>query len=263
MSRTTVMTVSYDGSPFAGFAAQPGQPTVQGRLEDALATALRRPVTLTCAGRTDAGVHALGQVVSFPAEETDPPPSAVLRSVNALAGPEVAVTGVAAAPAGFSARHDAVAREYRYRLVPGPVPPLFLRDVAWWVKGSLDVGGMREGAEALLGEHDFASFCVTETAARANAAEGMGTRRSIELLEVEPCTDLGEHAVVVRVVGRSFLHSMVRVIVGSLVEVGRGRRRPGWVEEALRARRRDVAGPTAPAHGLTLWHVSYPEELWL
>ena len=108
-----------------------------------------------------------------------------------------------AAPLGFSARHDAVAREYRYRLVPGPVPPLFLRDVAWWVKGSLDVGAMREAAEALLGEHDFASFCVAETAARANAAEGMGTRRSIELLEVEPGSDLGEHAVVVRVVGRS------------------------------------------------------------
>ncbi len=263
MADTTVMTVAYDGTPFAGFASQPGQATVQGRLEEALATALRRPVSLVCAGRTDAGVHALGQVVSFPAEEGDAELSALLRSVNALAGPDVVVTEVRTLPAGFSARHDAVAREYVYRLVPGPVPPLFLRDIAWWVKGGLDLCAMREAADALLGEHDFASFCVAETAQRIKAAEGMGTVRSVERIEITPCREIGEHAIVVRVVGRSFLHSMVRVIVGSLVEVAKGRRTPGWMADALVARNREAAGPTAPPHGLTLWHVSYPEQTWL
>lgn len=263
MAYTTVMTVSYDGAPFAGFARQPGQLTVQGRLEEALATALRRPVDLTCAGRTDAGVHALGQVVSFAGEDGDPEHAAMLRSLNALAGPDVVVTEARRAPAGFSARHDAVAREYRYRLAPGPVPPLFMRDVAWWVKGSLDLGAMRDAAEALLGEHDFASFCVAGTVARVNAADGIGTVRGIDLLEIAPCSELGEHIAVVRVVGRSFLHSMVRILVGSLMEVGRGRRPASWMAEALESKRREAAGPTAPPHGLTLWHVSYPDEIWL
>lgn len=263
MPGTTVLTLAYDGAPFAGFAKQEGQPTVQGLLEDSLATALRRPVDIVCAGRTDAGVHALGQVVSFPSAVSDPPPAELLRSLNALAAPSVAIHEVRDAPEGFSARHDAVAREYRYRLVPGSVPPVFLAKTAWWVKGRLDLGAMREAGEALLGEHDFASFCVAETAQRVQAAPGMGTVRSIELLEVSTACDLGEHHAVIRVVGRAFLHSMVRVIAGTLVDVGRGKRPPAWVGDALAARDRGAAGQTAPAHGLTLWHVTYPEAVWL
>jgi tRNA pseudouridine38-40 synthase len=263
MTPTTVLTVSYDGAPFAGFARQDGPRTVQGCLEEALATILRRPVETTCAGRTDAGVHALGQVVSFPSAEQDPPASTLLRSLNALLRPSIVVREVRSAAPGFSARHDAVAREYRYRLVPGPVPPLFLADVAWWVKGRLDLGAMRDGAEALLGEHDFASFCVGETAQRVNAAPGMGTVRSIERVEITTASELGEHHVVVRIVGRSFLHSMVRIAVGSLVEVGRGKRPAEWIAEVLAARDRSAAGQTAPPHGLTLWYVGYPDDLVL
>lgn len=263
MAATTILTLAYDGAPFAGFARQEGPSTVQATLEEALGTALRRPVETTCAGRTDAGVHALGQVVSFPAADTDPSSAELLRSLNALAAPHVVVREVRSAPEGFSARHDAVSREYRYRLVPGPVPPRFLRDVSWWVKGGLDLGGMREAASALTGEHDFASFCVSETAQRVNAGPGIGTRRSIDRIEISTACDLGEHHVVVRVIGRSFLHSMVRILVGTLVEVGRGRRPAGWVAEVLEARDRSAAGQTAPPQGLTLWHVGYPEELWL
>jgi len=253
---TTAITVAYDGTEFAGFARQPGQLTVQGSIEAALSTVMREPVEVVGAGRTDAGVHALGQVVSF--ETTVPPDThTLLRSMNALAGPGIVVTEVRAAPPGFSARFDAVAREYRYRVVPGPVPPVFLAGFAWWVKSALDMRAMREAAALLIGEHDFKSFCV------AGSAEGKSTVRALELVSVEPAVELGEHCVVVRVVGNAFLHSMVRVIVGSLVEVGLGRREPAWLAEALMACERAAAGPTAPAHGLTLWHVDYPEECWL
>lgn len=250
------LTVSYDGSRFAGFARQPGQVTVQGRIEDALRTVLGEDIETTGAGRTDAGVHALGQVVSFEYSAAVEP-SPLIRSLNALTGEGIVITGLREMPAGFSARFSAVAREYRYRLVPGPVPPLFLAPYAWWVKGALDLSAMREGAEALLGEHDFASFCV------AASAEGKPTRRRLDVVEIQPETVLGEHSVVIRIVGNAFLHSMVRVIVGSLVEVGRGRRAPSWVGDALAACERSAAGQTAPAQGLTLWQVTYPEECWL
>jgi tRNA pseudouridine38-40 synthase len=254
---TTVLTVSYDGGPFAGFARQPGQVTVQGRLEESLAIALRREVVTSCAGRTDSGVHALGQVVSFPSAPSDVPNRDLLRSLNALAGKGIAIVEARSAPTQFDARHSAVAREYRYRLVTSPAPPLFLHDYAWWIKDTLDLGAMRAAGVELVGQHDFRSFCV------AGSAEGKRTVRTIDLLEVEPANEMGEHCIVVRIVGRSFLHSMVRIVVGSLVQVARGRRSVRSVAEALETCERAAAGPTAPPHGLTLWHVTYPEELWL
>ncbi len=255
---TTVLTVSYDGAAFHGFARQAGGvQTVQGRLEDALRIALHREVLTACAGRTDAGVHGLGQVVSFPAAPGDPDPGELLRSVSALAGPDIAVRETRLAVATFDARHSALAREYRYRIATGPVPPLFISRHAWWVRADLDLEAMRLGATELLGEHDFRSFCV------ALSAEGKRTVREVDLLELATGTELGEPCVTVRVKGRSFLHSMVRIVVGSLVEVGRGRRAPEWVAEALAACDRSAAGPTAPPQGLTLWDVDYPEGSWL
>jgi len=251
------LTVSYDGAGFAGFARQPGQRTVQGQIESALATILRREVEIVGAGRTDAGVHALGQVVSFDAGDDGADHSGLLRSLNALVGEGIVVTGARAAAGDFSARHSAVEREYRYRIVPGPVPPLFLAPLAWWVKGPLDLGAMREAAGMLIGEHDFKSFCV------ASSAEGKRTHRRLDVIDIAPETLLGEHSICVRVVGNAFLHSMVRTIVGSLVEVGNGRRAASWLGDALAARDRAAAGPSAPAHGLTLWHVTYPDECWL
>lgn len=253
---TYSMSLAYDGTGFAGFARQPGLRTVQGEVEDALATALRESVETTGAGRTDAGVHALGQVMSFSAP-AGLDAHALLRSLNALTGPDIAVHEVRRARPGFSARFDATAREYRYRVVPGPVPPVFLARHAWWVKTALDLSEMREAASCLVGEHDFRSFCVTES------ARDRSTVRALELVSIEPDMQMGEHCLVVRVVGNAFLHSMVRVIVGSLVEVGSGRREPAWLGEALAACDRSAAGPTAPACGLTLWHVSYAEECWL
>ncbi len=252
-----VLTVSYDGSRFSGFARQPGCDTVQGHLESALCTILRRDVETVGAGRTDAGVHARGQVVSFESLGTEPELSALMRSLNALVGDGIVVTQIRRSHPRFSARFDAEAREYRYRLVPGPIRPLFLAPVAWWTKHTLDLEAMREAAAPLVGEHDFRSFCVSES------ARGRNTRRSIEMVRIVPEEHLGEHSLNIRVVGNSFLHSMVRIIVGSLVEVGSGRRKPEWMAAALAARDRAAAGPTAPPHGLTLWYVWYPEGCWL
>lgn len=255
---TVALTVSYNGAPFAGFARQPEQQTVQGSLEIALSTLFRREIDIAVAGRTDAGVHALGQVVSFdllPGEEPDF--GELLRSLGGLCKPDIAVTQVRSARPGFSARFDAVGREYRYRIVSGPTAPVFLAPYAWWVKRGLDLDAMNQAAQVLLGEHDFASFCV------ADSAEGKPTRRNVRLIEVLPECQLGEQGVTVRVVGNAFLHSMVRVIVGSLVDVGTGRRTVEWMAEALAARSRAAAGPTAPAHGLSLWHVDYPDGVWL
>ncbi len=254
---TIALSISYDGAPFAGFARQPGLETVQGRLESALATVLRREVVTTGAGRTDAGVHARGQVVSFAADGSEPEADMFLRSLNGLAGPSIAVTEVRRAPTGFSARFDAIAREYRYRIVAGPVPPVFLRPYAWWVRPELDVTAMVQGATALTGEHDFKSFCVAESAA------GRSTVRALEPVIITSEHILGEDALVLCVRGNAFLHSMVRVIAGTLVDVGCGRRPPEWVGEVLAARDRSAAGQTAPPHGLTLWDVRYDERCWL
>lgn len=256
-AETIVLTLSYDGSGFAGFARQPEQRTVQGSLETALATVLRTEARTVGAGRTDAGVHALGQVVSFETAGGALDGRSLLRSLNALLAPDIVVTGVRRAAPGFSARHSAVAREYRYRLVPGPVPPLFLAGQAWWTKRPLDLQAMRRASRLLVGEHDFRSFCVTAS------AQSKRTQRRIDLLEIAPETTLGEHSVVVRIIGNAFLHSMIRIIVGSLVEVGFGRRPESFIAEALQARERAAAGPTAPPEGLVFWHVEYPEELWL
>lgn len=257
MTETIVLTLSYDGTALAGFARQPGQDTVQGRLETALGTILRMPVTITGAGRTDAGVHALGQVVSFDATGNEPGELSLVRSLNALAGPDIVVSSVRSAPSTFSARYSAVSREYRYRIVPGPIAPVFLSRYSWWLKSSFDLGAMREAASHLVGEHDFRSFCV------AGSAEGKRTSRFLESVDIAPDIQMGEHCIVIRIVGNAFLHSMVRIIVGTLVEVGRGSRRPDWILEVLAAGDRAVAGQTAPAHGLTLWHVGYPDESWL
>lgn len=255
--RTVVLHVSYDGAGFSGFARQPGLRTVQGELEHALGVVLRQPVEVVGAGRTDAGVHALGQVVSFPATDAEPPLESLVRSLNALTGEDLVVASASFAEPGFSARRSALAREYRYFLVPGPVPPLFTRKTAWWIKRPLDLDAMRRAAEHLIGEHDFAAFCASESVDKGS------TRRRVDLVEIISGREMGEHVVVVRVIGNAFLHSMVRIIVGSLVEVGLGRKDASWLGEAVQSREREAAGPTAPAHGLTLWHVEYPEECWL
>ena len=248
------VVLSYNGTSFAGFARQPGQHTVQGDIEHALGLALRRPVEVVCAGRTDAGVHARGQVVSFPItrEELDERNLFKLkRSLQALTDDAITIQTLSVMPPDFSARFSAIEREYRYLLMPGGRHPLFLRDWCWDVRRELDVDAMNEAASLLVGEHDFKSFCL------AASAEGKNTVRTLHDVHVVPVNVLGEEALSVRVTGTAFLHSMVRSIVGTLVMVGAGLRPPAWVAEVLEARNRQAAGENAPACGLVFWRVGY------
>ncbi len=248
--------LSYHGAGFHGFARQqdPPQRTVQGELEAALSTLLRRPVSTVCAGRTDAGVHARGQVASCPvslAEVSARPLSKMRVSLNALTGDDVSVCELRLAPPAFSPRFDAVCRVYRYRIVCGPVPPLFLRDFSWWHRTPLDVDAMRAAAACFAGEHDFKSFC------RAASAVDRNTVRRVESVGISEEEALGERCLVVEVVGNAFLHSMVRTMVGTLVEVGEGKRDPRDVARVLAACDRAAAGETAPAAGLVFERVDY------
>lgn len=266
-SHTLALKLSYRGAAFSGFARQPDQLTVQGELEDALRMLLRRDVETTCAGRTDAGVHALGQVVSFDVspEELDeldkrdagsgrPRFASVKRSLNAITHEDIAVREVSQAADGFSARFDAQAREYRYFLALGTTPAVLMRDFCWQVPGcaaGLDVDAMWRASRCLIGEQDFKSFC------RAASAVDKPTCRNLMEVSFETEPMMGEELLVIKVVGSSFLHSMVRTIVGTLVDVGRGRRSEEWVAEALAARDRAAAGECAPAQGLVFWDVRY------
>ena len=254
---TLALKVAYHGAPFAGFARQPDQVTVQGELERALEMVLHREVETTCAGRTDAGVHARGQIVSFDVmseELANLDCRRFKRSLNAITQEGIAVRDIWQAADGFSARFDARAREYRYFLVTGEVAPVFMHDFSWFVPGAsagLDVAAMERASRCLIGEQDFKSFC------RASSAVGKPTCRN--LMEVSFSTEdlFGEELLVVKVVGSSFLHSMVRSIVGTLVDVGRHRRPEEWVAEALAACDRKAAGECAPAQGLVFWDVRY------
>ena len=254
---TLVLKLGYRGAGFAGFAAQPTQRTVAGEITRALETLLRREVDLTCAGRTDAGVHAIAQYVSVPVtvEELALPARRLMHGLGALLPDDIAPLALYQAPAGFSARFDATSRSYRYRIVDGLARPVLAWDHAWWLKSTLDEAAMNEAAQALVGEHDFKSFC------KATSAEGKPTHRYVSRVDVAREVECGESVVCVDVVGNAFLHSMVRTITGTLVEVGRGHRDALWVAEALGACDRKAAGPCAPAKGLTFVGVDYPQNL--
>lgn len=252
---TLVIRIGYRGAGFAGFAEQPSVRTVAGELRRALETALRRSCELTCAGRTDAGVHAIAQYVSVPVTEAELglPGERLMRSLVALTPDDLSVQAILRAPAGFSARFDAISRSYRYRIAASQARPVLAWEHSWWYRGALDVDAMAEAARPLLGEHDFKSFC------KASSAEGKPTSRYVGALDVGRVREAGEELVAIDVTGNAFLHNMVRTIAGSLVEVGRGHRAPGWIEGVLAARDRAAAGPCAPAKGLTFVGVAYPE----
>lgn len=243
------LVVAYQGGGFHGFAAQPGQRTVAGVLAGALERHLRHAVDLTCAGRTDAGVHAWGQVVSFDARD-DVVPAALARAVTRALRPEVVVRTAEVARPGFDARHDATGRRYRYTIVNRPVPDPFLAATAWHVERPLDLAAMRLACDPLYGEHDFASFC------RRPPAPGGSTTR---LVRHADWIDLGDGLLRFEIAASSFCQQMVRAITGLMVDVGTGKRRAGEVSGVLRARDRAAAGQLAPPHGLCLWEVDYAD----
>lgn len=250
------MTVAYDGAQFHGFAPQPEVQTVAGKLVLAIERALRvKDVDLVCAGRTDSGVHARGQVVSFDVPAgTHVDVDEVVRRVNRQTAPAVVVRDAAIAP-GFDARHDARARRYRYTLLNAPVPDPLLASQAWWVPEPLDVRAMQAACDPLLGEHDFAAFCRKPTARRDGTIPG--TTRRVTDAEWEFPTDEG--VMYFWIEANAFCHQMVRSIVGLLVEVGKGKRHVSDVMQVLRGRERQANAEPAPPHGLVLWAVTYDD----
>jgi tRNA pseudouridine38-40 synthase len=247
-------TVAYDGRDFHGFAAQPGLRTVGGVLTEALERVLRHQVELTVAGRTDAGVHAWGQVVSFDTSAARFSPAHLQRTLNKLCGRAIAVRELDAAPAGFDARFSARSRRYRYTVLNRDVPDPFLARTSWHVPEALDLAALRLGCDALYGEQDFSSFCRRP---RAKPAEGQApvslTRRVLDA----GWRDLGDGVLRFEIEASAFCHQMVRSIVGTLVDMGAGRRRPGEMAAIVRARDRATTGQMAPPHGLCLWLVRY------
>lgn len=232
----------YDGTRFHGFARQPGVRTVQGEIESVLARLAGSPIDTTAAGRTDAGVHAWGQVVSF--STLDPmDPARVVRSVNRVAGPEIAATSCLEAAPSFNARHSARWRQYRYRVLTSPSPDPLRRLTVWHVPASLDLAAMKAAAAGFVGEHDFASFC------RA----GRPTVRRVDWADWAREDDL----LVFSIRASSFCHQMVRSLVGFCVDAGRSRVDPGSVAEVLAAADRAAAREPAPPRGLILWEVGY------
>lgn len=263
-SATLVLQLGYRGGSFSGFAEQEGCHTIAGELRGALQTVLHREVELVCAGRTDAGVHAVSQYVSVPVfgEELALSGRRLMASLTALVPDEISIRRVLRADAGFSARFDAMERSYRYRISCGRARPMLLFGHTWWLRpaASLDVDAMNEAARLLVGEHDFASFCKVSSA-RMLQESGRSTSRYLADVSVSHDIEVGEPLVAIDVRGNAFLHNMVRIMTGTLVEVGRGHRTPQWVGEVLAARDRKAAGVTAPPEGLTFANVTYPDGL--
>jgi tRNA pseudouridine38-40 synthase len=259
-TRTVRLTVAYDGTDFRGFAESEGVRTVMGELRRGVETVVRGQVELTGAGRTDAGVHGWGQVVSgqLPAA-TDL--SRLQRSLNGLCGPDISVRSAEWAPPEFSARFSATGRSYRYHVWNDPTPNPLLARTSWHVPQPLDVDAMSAAADSLLGEHDFSSFCR-----RPKPVPGHGEPSMVRRLGTARWTraDDGWGVSLLRfeITASSFCHQMVRSIVGTLVDVGIGRRSADSIAATLAAHDRNAAGQVAPPAGLMLWSVDYRGERW-
>ena len=240
------LDLEYDGAPFAGWQLQPNAPTVQGALEVALERMFGHPVRLaSAAGRTDTGVHAALQVCVFDSEVARPP-HGVRDGLNALLPPEIACLDARPVPDGWDPRHAPHTKTYRYTWVARPARSPLRRERAWHVRAPLDVAAMDAAAAQLVGAHDFSSF-------RAQGCTAAHPLRTVVAARVAPAGD--EVRLTIR--GTGFLRHMVRILAGTLLEVGRGARPPSWVGDVLAARDRAAAGRTAPPHGLLLEDIAY------
>ena len=248
-SRRLAVGIEYDGTRYAGWQHQPGLLTVQDCVQQALSAVADHPVNVAAAGRTDAGVHAIAQVAHFDTRAERPVRGWVLGA-NSHLPPDIAINWAMEVDPSFHARHTAQGRAYRYCMLRRATRPAILRDRVCWTRSALDADAMHDGAQALLGEHDFSSF-------RAVECQSTTAMRHVDAIAVKAEGPL----VVLEISANSYLQHMVRNIAGTLMMVGAGERPPGWVAETLAARDRTRAGITAPASGLYLWRVRYPKSL--
>jgi tRNA pseudouridine38-40 synthase len=247
------MVLAYDGSGFHGFAVNDGVRTVSGDLAAALGRHLGHPVELTVAGRTDAGVHARGQVVTFDAEAPELDLDALVRSVNHQCGPQIAAREAAVVPPEFDARFSARARRYRYLVLNRPHPDPFLAATSWHVERPLDRWAMDLACDPFIGEHDFAAYCR-----RPKHRDGSVASLVRRVKDASWSHD-GDGLLRFEIEASSFCHQMVRSVVGTMIAVGHGKLRAGDVAGIIRSGDRSKAGDLAPPQGLTLWSVTYDD----
>lgn len=257
-AHTICLKLAYEGTRYSGWQAQPGRQTVQGALAEAIRQISGEVLRPRGSSRTDAGVHALAQIVGF---TTSSPLEAEVwvRALNAKLPPDITVVAGCAVPAGFDPVRAAVRKRYRYRIHDAAWKPVLDRHLVWRWKGGLDVAAMQAAALALVGEHDFTSFETTPSTRLSKVR----TLFDLAVCRVSVADDAPASEVWIEVEGNGFLYNMVRIIAGSLVMVGCGKRRPEWLREALEAKSRPLAGPTAPPQGLVLLSTHLdPEPAW-
>lgn len=254
-TRRARLVVAYDGAAFHGFAVNAGVTTVAGRLNEALSRIAGAPVTVTGAGRTDAGVHAWGQVVSadLPVEVDI---GSLARRLTRMCAPSIVVREAAWAGPDFDARFSAAWRHYRYTVLNEPLPDPFLAATSWHVPAPLDLRLMQLGCDPFIGEHDFSSFCRAPKVSAGRVAPS-AVRRITVARWSQSRSERGGRLLHFDVRANAFCHQMVRSIVGTLVDVGLGRIHAGELRGRLQARDRRAAGQVAPPHGLCLWEVGY------
>jgi len=253
VDRTRVrLIVAYDGSGFHGFWPNEGVVTVGGTLQAAVEKVLGHPIEMTCAGRTDTGVHAWGQVVTFDAIPATLDLERLQQSVNKLCGPAVVVREAAEVDADFDARGSATGRTYRYTVLNRPFPDPFLHATSWHVPAELDLRAMTLACDPLIGSHDFSSFCR-----RPKVPEGQEPVSLVRRVTDARWDDLGDGLLRFQISANAFCHQMVRSVVGLMVDVGKGRSRAGDVLGIIRAQDRHAAPSPAPPQGLCLWSVDY------
>ncbi len=238
--------LAYDGTGFAGYQVQPGKRTVQVEVEQALSKIHKgENIRIAASGRTDAGVHARGQVIHFDSD-LQIPAERWKKALNAMLPEDISIVDVAPVDSNFHARFDSVRKEYRYRISLSEERDPFLRHYAYHYPFPLDLDAMKEAAHYLVGTHDFTSFCSAKT-------EVIDKVRTVEEIIFTTTDD----EMVIQFIGNGFLYNMVRIMTGTLLEVGSGRRAPAEIENILAAKDRVQAGKTAPGHGLYLWKVDY------
>lgn len=240
------LKIAYDGTRLYGWERQPGKDTVQGKLENVLSRMTGTEIEVTGAGRTDAGVHARAMVANVHMDAGERDSDSIRDYLNLYLSDDIAITDVSECSDRFHARYNAKSRSYLYTIFDGPVKPVFNRKYYTRLDSPLDVELMKEGAQFLLGEHDFKSFC-------GNPKMKKSTVRSIEKLDIRR----SKGYVYINIKGSGFLQHMVRIIAGTLIEVGYKKLEPSKVKEILEAKDRSLAGPTADAKGLTFMSVEY------
>ncbi len=257
------LTLAYDGTAFFGWQVQPGLPTIQGELQSAIGRILGsgwgEPPLPQGSGRTDAGVHALGQVASVTIEPPIPGDN-LLRALNRTLPAAIRVLSVEPVPPEFHARHSARAKTYEYRIFRGGLCPPFMAPYLHPCRWKLDLTALHDAAQAVIGEHDFTSLAAADPEATARAGEDSEPKSAVRTIHSSQWTISEGDLLLYRVHGNGFLHHMVRNLVGTMLEIGRGQFPSGSMMQILEARSRSAAGPTAPAKGLFLHSVEYGDS---